>query len=76
MLEMLREPGCQELAGALVPGKGCPHSQRGSRISVCMCVCVEGGGGFVYVTRAHGHLGQPDEKPMTPFQNNAFEYIK
>lgn len=39
-LNMLRELGCLDLAGALVPGKGCPHSQRGSRISVCMCVCV------------------------------------
>lgn len=60
------------------PGRGSGSRERLPPLSTrikdqCVYVCVCG---FVYVTRAHGHLWQPDEKPMTPFQNNAFEYIK
>ena len=61
--------------GLWFQGKAAPTLNE-DQGSVGVCVCVGGGGGLVYVTRAHGHLWQPDEKPMTPFQNNAFEYIK
>lgn len=51
-LNMLRELGCLDLAGALVPGKDClTFNEDEGSVCVYVCVC-----GCVYVTRAHGHL--------------------
>ena len=75
--EVVYFPQHAQRIGLPGPGRGSGSRERLPPLSTRIkdqCVC--GGRGVVYVTRAHGHLWQPNEKPMTPFQNNAFEYIK